>query len=309
MKKLFMSLAILAAVVSCSKNEIAEVTTPNVNPIGFSTLNDKVTRVANGDKQNYAVYAQFSTATAGWYITGENITGNQTPIGDEITNGNKYYWPETPLNFYAYAPIVSNNITLNAAAPAAALGTLPITYTVPTTADEDFTVAKPVLDQKSDTNAGQVAFVFAHMLSKVNIKATLAAKLTADGYALELGDAVLDVNKNVGVVEVTSADPALSIDGAAATYTKPATDVTYLILPQSTKGCVVTITNAVIKKTGYLDIPVTLTYTFTDADVKLATFEAGKQYNLNFVVTLNEIMFASSVAAWDTEAGTDVPLN
>ena len=74
MKKILFSVAALALVASCSKNEVSEPIGAKQNPIGFSTLNSNATRTANEGESNYTVYAQYSDASlmtsfpGAWYI-------------------------------------------------------------------------------------------------------------------------------------------------------------------------------------------------------------------------------------------------
>lgn len=308
MIKFFLSVAIIATLASCSKNEVIDNETSSSTRIGFSTLNDKVTRAANDSNANYAVYAQFTTPTAGWYITALDVTAPQA--GNDSYTGS-HYWPEAALNFYAYAPFGSANADITAfTAPTTSLGAMNITYTVPSGANEDFTVATPITNQESTTIGGQVAFTFAHMLSKVNIKAVLDPALVEDGYTLSLGEAKLTVNKNKGTVDATNSNPSLTA-GADANTTYSAsmttgTIVPYLVMPQSTQNCKAEITGAIVKKDGQTDIAVSLVYTFSEGDVKLGTFEAGKLYNLNFTVNLEEITFSSQTGAWG--AANDISL-
>ena len=296
MKNLFLPVAMLATLASCSSNEIVDDAIANKNQIEFSTLNDKVSRVANDASSDYAVYAQYTKATAGWYMENVKVTSA------DIVDGT-YYWPSTALDFYAYAPQVSTAVELTAVDPtASALGTLSITYTVPTAANEDFTVATPVEEQLVGTSSGAVDFSFKHMLAKIKITAITAVS----GGSLSFTNAVFTVVENKGTVDVTSALPVLTKAPALGSpvYTIAKADIEnpLYIMPQTmTTACSVELIGAVITIAGK-SVPVTVKHDFDASQV----FAAGKQYNLNFTVSLTEIKFTSTSAGWGT--ATEVPV-
>ena len=231
MKQLFLSVAILSIMASCSQNEITEGVTTNQNPIGFSTLNSSVTRAANENNSDYTVYAQYTDKTlnpytAAWFIDALQIkTTNGT---DEMQGDQEYYWPSKELEFYAFSPspvmstdeplVVTNGVNVVGTAPGMGTsGTLSINYTVPSDAGTDFTVAKPVkrTAKPYGETTDPVAFKFAHMLSKVSVSAQVSSNISKD-YKFVLTDpmknaeVIFTVLSNKGTVDLTADTPALT---------------------------------------------------------------------------------------------------
>ncbi|WP_298648808.1 fimbrillin family protein [uncultured Proteiniphilum sp.] len=269
-------------------------------------MNDKVTtRAANDAGANYKVYAAWSGGTA-WFINDElNGTTN-------VPQNGPYYWPSTgTVDFYAYAPAT---ITATGTYPA-----LSIAYTVPANAAQDFTIAAPKTGLSS--SSGTVAFEFAHMLSKISVKATLHQDLIDAGYVLSTTGltASLDVQSTGGTIVPTTTPFAwTSPNATAATYTGAAS---YMIMPQSSIGCAVQVTGGIeITKNNVEIYSGDLSkYTISGGNVTGDNFVMGKHYMLNLTISeistggggediFNIITFSANVAPWDTETGTDIPL-
>ena len=328
MKQLFLSVAILSIMASCSQNEITEGVTTNQNPIGFSTLNSSVTRAANENGSNYTVYAQYSSEndynsnTADWHIENCNIDGNT----NNIIGDGKYYWPTKALNFYAFAPYESNSIKVVGTKPAwFTLGALDITYTVPTGAKEDFTVAKHA-SQAYDGTTQTVPFKFKHMLSKINIKAAFSEDIHAESdYMLVLSDPLIKprvsfkplynkgtidlINSEVLIVEkniVTDLEYAEEIKISNNHETET---ISYYIMPHNENaGTIVEITGLAYQKgtDATTKKNLTLTHTFSkDLDTPSGgtdkitdLFRANYQYSINFTIKLEGIQFDSTSGSW-----------
>ncbi len=206
MKKIFFSVAILAMFASCSTNE--EMLTSQSDVIGFSTLNNRVTRVANTNadtlSSSYQVYAKSSEATAIDWLMVEVVDTT-----DAIVSGTDYYWPASPatVDFYAFSP--------EAGTDGVALGTvvyaddnnissIPLTFTVPANAGIDFTVAAPIEGITYNTadytnGSGEVQLGFAHMLSKATLTVLLDEDLD-DEYSFNFTTATFTVVNNVVTV-------------------------------------------------------------------------------------------------------------
>ena len=302
MKKIFTVAAAALVLAGCSQNEL-EHTFVGQKEIRFSNLNDKVTtRAANDDNANYKVYAAWSGGTA-WFINDE-VNGTT-----DVPQNGPYYWPESgTVDFYAYAPAT---VTATGTYPA-----LSIAYTVPAGADEDFTIAAP----KTGLSSGTVAFEFAHMLSKISVKATLHQDLIDAGYVLSTTGltASLDVQSTGGTIAPTTTPAWTSPNATTAAYTGA---TSYMIMPQSSTGCAVQVTAGIqITKSGAEIYSGDLSkYTILAGDVPGNNFEKGKHYMLNLTISdistdgggediFNIITFSSNLADWDTPAGTDVPL-
>lgn len=302
MKKIFIFAATAMFLAGCSQTEL-EQTSVGQKQIGFSNLNDKVTsRAANDAGANYKVYAAW-TGGSTWFINDEVNGSTNVPL-----NG-PYYWPATgTIDFYAYAPAT---VTATGSYP-----NLSIAYTVPTAANEDFTIAAP----RTGLASGTVAFEFAHMLSKISVKATLHQDLIDAGYVLSTTGlaATLDVQSTGGTIVPTTTPAWTSPNATAASYTGAAS---YMIMPQSAVGCAVQVTGGiVITKNGDEIYSGSLSkYTIVAGNVTGNNFVMGKHYMLNLTISdtstggggediFNIITFSSDLADWDTPGGTDVPL-
>lgn len=270
MKKILMIAAFAIALASCSKKETENFDLPK--GIRFSNLNDKVTRAANDANANYQVYANWSSGTV-WYINDVvNGTTNLAQTGP-------HYWPTTgTVDFYAWAPASSSSIVATTTYPS-----LSIAYTVPTDADEDFTIAAPV----TGLSSGTVAFQFAHMLSKITVSADLTQELKDAGYSLTFtgGAATLSVNSTGGTIDPTAATPAWTSPNSTTTAYSGA--LSYMVLPQTSTGCKVKITGGItITKGGNTVFTGGLSeYTIASNDITGNTFEKGKQYQLILVIS------------------------
>ncbi|MFI3278279.1 MAG: fimbrillin family protein [Rikenellaceae bacterium] len=327
MKKLLFSVAILAVAASCSKNEAPDVATSASNAIDFATLNN-LAKSANDDDQLYRVYATQTGVTGAWYINGDYS------IADGTALQNTYYWPadETSLNFYAYAPYTAATVS------AVAAESISIEYTVPTTADEDFTIAAPILAQTANT----VALKFAHQLSKATVEVVLAKDLVDAGYKLTM-DAKVEAADAIGTEGVDGYVPAvaaqdaatveLSVFGTTATYNVMAQSVTYpaglptaltsytkdyadnyfIFMPQSAEDCTISVTGVTITDPSEKVIAQSValgTYTITEDDLA-----NGFEQNYNYAITLtideksittdgpifgDAIVFSAETLSWTT---------
>ena len=325
---------------SCSNNEIDEISklTDKQN-ISFITLRDKaVTRAANDQSSPYAVFAQIKGAS-NWYI-------NNLVISESGEYTSNYYWPgsSTEISFYAFAPASGNGVSVTdttAATPA-----IDITFTVPTKADIDFTVATPYVTAKTST--GVVPLTFNHMLSKIIVTAQLSESLLNQHYELSSGyTASFTVPNSVGTINVASTTPSLT-PATTATSADYQDSLTYYILPQeftpnttnwdsetgsdiTTNGdCYIALSNITITNDGVTIFPSTTgvigklkAYYFETGDIENNTFLAGKQYNLIFTITdmaydsndqpvfNGQISFTSEVVDWTTtdDAAVDVDIN
>ncbi|MFR9620897.1 MAG: fimbrillin family protein [Rikenellaceae bacterium] len=171
--------------------------------IGFSTLNNRVTKSANDDAADYMVYALVNGTSDAWYIAGETVDDENS-----LTSGKVYYWPSAgSLDFYAYAPAESDNLIPNVTAASS----IELTYTVPSTANEDFTIATPVTAATyNSTVDGEVDFTFSHVLTKITINIQLSDKLFEDGYTFDLTSATFNA-ANEGLVIDPMADNSATL--------------------------------------------------------------------------------------------------
>ena len=322
MKKIFLATAAIVILASCSKNE-SELLKNSANEIKFSNLNDRVTRAANDAGDNYRIYANSTmTSEASWFIN-DVINGSNPDINK--AQGGPYYWPagET-VDFYSYAPAGSTNAAVT---PTYAFGapTFSVVYTVPTAANEDFTIATPMLglDKTAGSNTGTVDFTFNHMLSKIEVTATLSAALTASNYVINLTNATvtLTVASNQGTLNAMSgAATFTSIGGSPLPYTGAKS---YMIMPQTSTGTKIQLNGVVITRNGVTVFPVSggatdlKEYTILAGDVTDAlnntdVFLKNTHYTLNLelqgtshddddeLIFGEEIKFSATTATWLT---------
>ncbi len=305
-KVIFLSMIVCAISVGCSNNE--EYTKESQEAISFNSLRDKVqTRAANDSADNYYAYAIIDGYTDWYFNTEVNTT----------TGATDYYWPQgATLDFYSFCPVpTADNIVVGTTTP----GTeIPITYTVPTTADQDFTIATPALD-KSGPNPVHLAFN--HMLSKISIKVELVDTLTssftlASGWTSELSMLYTSATTDaVTAVAATNATGWTLPSTAPTSLTTYSSDSTFIVMPQAVAGNTLRIMGVTINTNPggekYFEGPLEL-ITFSSTNItNITDFEAGMQYN--FVITIGgtshggtdnepifngKISFTSTVADW-----------
>ena len=332
MKTYFSILAAAAIACSCSNNEITEISPTAERPIGFSTIRDKTTtRFANDGKDNYEVYAIIAGSTS-WYFN-TTVTPNTSGTAGALDQmAGTYYWPQSKtVDFFAFCPIpTADNVVVGTTTPGTAI---PITYTLPTGAQQDFTIATKATGTAAANGTSGVPLSFSHMLSKINIVSVELAS-TITNYVIETGySATLSVPVISGTIDAAT---AASSTTNPWTVTTPTTStsytgaLSYMIMPQpSYNGTLVQlqITGVVIKTVGGADFfsgvlkPIVFdATTITDG----AAFEAGKQYNITVTITdesdggtitdpdnpifNNIIQVSSDVVSW-TDPAVDVPID
>lgn len=311
MKKILITAAAIVALTSCSKEETMDL--GNSNVIQFANLNNRPTRAANDASSSYQVYAKWTGSTSGWYIN-DVING--------MTNdpqGGTHYWPTTgTVDFYSWAP----------ATVTAATSTYPdlsITYTVPAGANEDFTIAEPILNA-TKASTGVVNFQFAHMLSKVTISVDLTDELKSAGYSVSFtgGTASLLVNATTATINPMITPFSWGArSGVQTTYTGSATSgsVPFMIMPQNSIGCEIQVLSGVVitkdVNTAVYNGGLS-TYTIAASDIQTDAFVPGKLYNVKLIISDlstdpggenifgDQIIFSADVNTWTT--GSDIPL-
>ncbi len=192
------------------------------------------------------------------------------------------------MSFYAYAPY-----TVAATASIAAEATsITINYTVPTTADEDFTIATPVTK-----NENTVAFTFAHQLSKATVAVVLDTDLENAGYELSMEtDATvsLSVANNVATYDVMGVIATSYTTGSGVTYTKNYASNYFIFMPQTSTDCTIAVTGVTIKapnKDVILDgsTEVLGIYTIAADDVTSDKFQQNYYYAITLTVDESSI--------------------
>lgn len=293
----------LILIASCSKNETFDDEVPP-KVIEFTKLNDRVpNKAANDSASNYGVYAFLKNgnpAATTWFADNLKIDGGNnsyTPLK---------FWPkEGTIDFYSYAPFNSPNLDLSGVQWNAVNPTFDIVYTVPANADEDLTIASPVLDASGST----VNFIFSHMLAKLSFEANLESPLVDDGFTMTLNHVTLSVNYEEG--ENTLDAPSgwsHTVAPAKVTYTNKRT---YLIMPQPATNLEITL-NVTVKHNGADYYNGNLKTSVLATVPNITGFDKGTNYHFTVTVgnlsqddqgnpVFNVILFTSNITPWNTE--------
>lgn len=304
MKKMMMGLiACTLFITSCSQNEVTDNGQEN-KVIGFNNLNDRLAKAANDLGSNYGVFARYSVTTAKWFM------GNTVVNGTDNTYAPAQYWPKTgTIDFYAYAPQGSANIAITSTT----VGDLPVIYTVPSTANEDFTIATPVIGTTEAT--GTVALSFKHMLSKITVAADLTADLKTAGYSVTFASANLTVAKTNATTNLTTVADFSSLGGTTTTYSG---SKDYMFIPQDAVGIKIQLKDVIIKygNEEYVKKDL-LEYTIKTNDVTTDNnFVSNTKYAVNFTISEtskdsdnnpifgNKIEFSANIAPWTSSTVT-----
>lgn len=211
--------------LSCAKNDTFQNEMPS-NAVVFSNLNDRVTsRSANDTNDDYGVYAYLnngSPAASDWFMSNQQVNG-----ADNSYSPLKYWPKDGNIDFYAYAPYNSGSLALDEIAWDAMNPAFQITYTVPASADEDFTIARPVL--AATRNGGQVELGFSHMLAKFEFQIDLSDDLKNDNFAVTIESVKVNLAYDKGVNSLSTPGDWSSLSGTDVVYSGADN---YMIMPQ-----------------------------------------------------------------------------
>ena len=146
MKKNLLILAVAGlALASCSNDEVVQTAATNdANAISFRTSVAGQTRAADittANLSSFKAYAIVNGTTSVYFAEDEF-----TKVGSTFTSTNKHYWPASALDFYAYAPITSDQYSHSTA------NTLAFTVTPSTTISEQVDLV--VANTNNKTKAG-----------------------------------------------------------------------------------------------------------------------------------------------------------
>ena len=240
--------------INCSDNEIIDIEKYEQNQeISFYTLRNKMmTRYANDNESTYQVYA-FIDGADNWYFNTIVTPTSSTETGATDSPAATYYWPgTTKVSFYSYAPSEISSETGITNVTATAPSTITIDYSIPSSADIDFTIATPVEQSgpsSSDTNSS-VSFTFSHMLAKISITLSLSDALKTDGYSLvDSYTTNLIVPYNNGTIDAGTDSPTWKLGDVKSTTYTSAND--YIVIPQTysaTDSCALQIQDVEIKR-------------------------------------------------------------
>lgn len=308
MKKILFAVFALAALASCTNNEVIEL---NQQAIAFGDVFvDNATRAdysVGRDIQSFKVYGTVDGANTVQIFNGADV---ERPDGlDSGYNATKawdcdviQYW--VPSAAYEFAAIVdATSIACNATTPL-----LPetINFTV-TDGDGDllYAAASATTNENATPNVSMVAFTFNHLLSKVQVKITNSI---GAGYSIKVTDISVDGALDKGVYTVDGGTWAKA-DGA----TKLATPLAF-----GTTGELAYNASAVASHTCQIlplaqELSIKITYeiyfggkllsTNTKTGPVSQTFAKDTAYSINAAITGSRIQFTVSSVAGFTNSG------
>lgn len=299
-KSLFMLGLAVAAMTSCSNDELMEVNTNNVISFESHVNNGTRAAVTNDDLTNFFVYGYYEKGGVQTVFNGKEVTKSGSAWGytDPVAwTGNVYY-------FGAYAT-GNTSTTVDGVTFASGVLTIP-NYTV--NQEQDLVAAvSGKIDNTSLANAA-VAMNFKHLLSKVKftIKNASSENLTMEVSAITF------TAKNQGECAFNGT-PTWTPTASTTAFTYPATTSnvaqggTYapadnLVLPQSTSGLKASFTVKFYNGSTLFD---TKEYTNVALNTTVTEWQAGYIYNYTADVapTMPFIQFTASVTPWENASG------
>ncbi len=321
MKKIILSAAIVAAaLVSCSKTEIADAPTYTKDVIDFGTYVGTKAEVSNFDNADskFVIDAYLSgaedlaeaTDTPVQFMDNQLVTKNSD--NTSWTYSPTKYWPEdlsSKISFFAASVGTEDLPTFN---DLSAENQASFTYT--SNVASDLLVASVFNQSRNDSQT--VDFKFSHALAKIAVtaKSDMAysdATITITGIELKYADNFT----NVG--EFTFAKASTESN----TWTPSTTQGTYLVSASSTPDLAVSdVAQAVITPMMVIpqsnDITATITYTVKTADNSTITNTkeftispaAGNTiYTYNVTISLDAVLVSATVSDWgEPEVSEDI---
>ena len=160
-KHLFLAAVAAFALVSCAKDETKSINTGE--EISFrSAMQVKATETTTENLTEFNVTAIFTDDNSPYF---QNITF--TGSSSSFTSTDKYYWPQQPLKFIAYAPTTGvGTPTLNGAS--VNLQNFTVASSI---ADQVDLIAATATGNKQDNEGAPVPLTFGHLLSQIEVKA------------------------------------------------------------------------------------------------------------------------------------------
>lgn len=256
------------------------------------------------------------------------------------------YWPNNAgdkLSFFAYAPYNAAKTWEDLGVKTDVNGTK-MTLNFPIYPDvkdqQDYLYAAPVLNQAKQSTTGNVAFTFNHITSQVNLYAGVevdeAAAATNDPMAWTDADTEIEI-KSIEFTDLSSsiiytipssgaltttfgskqnivmsgadfvAEAALintTNYTAAQYYQLNATDAVMFLAPEAMSKAIMTytVTTTDAKLPGGKSVITNV----AEADLSALTLDAGKVYNLKFLIGMTSVKLTASVNAWDGTATDEV---
>lgn len=316
MKKIYVFAAVaIAALASCTKSEA--VYNQGQQEIGFRQFTGAMTK-ANEALSGYAstmgvfAYHNGIDGTTGTNVTTlyiDNGSFKEKTTSSGIWGGaTPYYWPlQGTLDFIVYAPHQASGVNY-------VLGDKKLTVDIDNSGEQqiDYLYGKEWYDGLSKTDS-PVSVVLKHALSKVTINVgaseegifTVSSVLLKDTY--QAGSYEVSYTSGTGDISFgTTESPKVGMEFVASPSSpwKPTTTVTActaskLVVPSNQTSIVIT-----YKMKGS-EAVLTATVDLSSAS---ATWDTGKHYTYNLILTADEILFVPSVEDWKDQDASDVPV-
>ena len=307
MKKLFISMLAVAALASCSQEDV--IVADKGDLIGFNSFVENATRAdySTTDINTINVYGTVNNVLIYNYTP---VTRSTTDPGEgyntEWTCGVKQYWiADAPYKFAALVDVPKANITPDQYGMPASF-----TYTADGTTDVLYDYYETT--GKKENNS-IVPFTFKHLLSKVHFTVTNLSEL--DNYTYTISNVKVTNTRPDGTYTVYTTDEGTGswASTSTATYTDfasienvakgtPKTNADLLLIPGTSVGISFTVTLSV----GGKEVS---TYNYAKPDV--VTLEQNTIYNFGVKFTPGEVIDFTVTAQpnWNpTVGGTEVEL-
>lgn len=312
MKKLFIAIAALAAMTSCSQDEVMEVAEKQAISFGNAFVGNS-TRAAidntysgNTELTKFNVYGTVTGTGTAYIFKGDEVTGN---IGDATWScNNVQYWiPNSTYKFIAIADATSVP-NYQTSMPTT------ITYTDGTTVANE--VQKDLLyaevtdatnDVATPSKGNPVKFIFDHLLSKAKFTFTHSAYNNAN-YTYDVTNIrFVDVNKTGTYTIASKAWTSVSNEGELL-FGNLENKITKDVLSQQSNYEKVFVPANYTKENPLVAKFTVDTYVGTEkitsrnyiAEI-VQNFEKGHAYNFNVALSNTQILFTvTRVNGWDT---------
>lgn len=250
MKKTILLLGLaVAAMTSCTSDEVLEQVQPVQKTIGFETFVNKTTRAVNDiTKDNLKEFYVF-----GYYGTDTEVFDNAAVLQSSAENANgwnvqeKELWTKSNYTFAAYAnglgtgSVEETTDADKLSNVALADGTL--TFTNYSLSDKDLIAAHATQDNTNGNNQNDVPLTFSHLLSKVSFKFVYTDTENAN-IKMDISDIKLSVPLTATCTSTSSATSWTSYSGtkeysldnqnAVGTTAKPETPTEFYVIPEAT---------------------------------------------------------------------------
>lgn len=338
MKRIVLSALAVAAIASCTKNEVIPETN-ELQEITFRTIVGPQTKALGEGQVKYAGEAFYSTA---FYLDAPKTWADKFSdavvyLNDKIIKSGtewkavqSYYWPKGgKLTFMSYALLDAANKymeTTPTVISAAKTGVTVADFNVNTYKDYDLLVAKIA----SDKNANEKVYLtqgvptlFGHKLCKLAITAQTDKAYTTKTFTIK--SILINDLQSTGTYNMTAAgveswgsyknpdDVTFYTDGTGMTINNDADNTTKttitasqsVYLPQNFQDTETITINYTIT-TGAVVETVSVTKKFSE--IFTGNWEMNKMYSINITFGLNEILWDPAQTDWTDGADGSVSL-